>query len=71
VTLPANVKADVEIHVTGGDADADAIVSQFPEIAVSRRSGNVLGEARLNGGGPKLVIRSTAGVVTVRKGPAV
>ena len=71
VTLPANVKADVEIHVSGGEADVDSIVSQFPEIAISRRSGHVLGEARLGGGGPKLVIRSTAGVVTVRKGPAV
>ncbi len=70
VTLPANYKADVEIHVTGGEADSDAIVSQFPEISVSRRSGQTLGEARLNGGGPKLVIRSTSGVVTVRKGPA-
>jgi DUF4097 and DUF4098 domain-containing protein YvlB len=70
VTLPANYKADVEIHVTGGEADTDAIVSQFPEISVSRRSGNVQGEARLNGGGPKLVIRSTSGVVTVKKGPA-
>jgi hypothetical protein len=70
VTLPANYKADVEIHVTGGETDTDSIVTQFPEISVSRRSGNVQGEGRLNGGGPKLVIRSTSGVVTIRKGPA-
>jgi DUF4097 and DUF4098 domain-containing protein YvlB len=70
VTLPVNVKADVEIHVTGTDLDSDAIVCQFPEIAVSRRSGHLTGEGRLNGGGPKLVIRSTAGVVTIKKGPA-
>jgi DUF4097 and DUF4098 domain-containing protein YvlB len=70
VTLPANVRADVEIHVTGGEVDTDAIASQFPEIAVARRSGHLLGEGRLNGGGAKLVIRSTSGVVTVKKGPA-
>ncbi|HEY3350166.1 MAG TPA: DUF4097 family beta strand repeat-containing protein [Thermoanaerobaculia bacterium] len=71
VTLPANVRADVEIHVTGGEVDADSIASQFPEISVARRSGHLLGEGRLNGGGAKLVIRSTSGVVTVKKGPAV
>ena len=70
VTLPANYKADVEIHVTGGDAESDAIDSQFSEISVSKRSGSLTGEGRLNGGGPKLVIRSTSGVVTIRKGPA-
>lgn len=70
VTLPANYRADVEIHVTGGEVDSDSITSQFPEIAVSRRSGHLTGEGRLNGGGPKLVIRSTAGVVTIKKGPA-
>lgn len=69
VTLPANGKADVEIHVTGVDPDSDAIVSQFSEIAVSRRGGHLTGEGKLNGGGPKLVIRSTSGTVTVRKGP--
>jgi hypothetical protein len=69
VTLPANYKADVEIHVTGGEVDPDSIASQFPEISVARRSGHVLGEGRLNGGGAKLVIRSTSGVVTVKKGP--
>jgi DUF4097 and DUF4098 domain-containing protein YvlB len=69
VTLPANYKADIEIHVTGGEVDSDSIVSQFPEISVSRRSGQFLGEGRLNGGGPKLLIRSSSGVVTVKKGP--
>jgi DUF4097 and DUF4098 domain-containing protein YvlB len=70
VTLPANYKADLEIHVSGGDADADAVISQFSEVSVSRRSGHVQGEGRLNGGGPKLVIRSTSGIVTIKKGPA-
>jgi DUF4097 and DUF4098 domain-containing protein YvlB len=70
VTLPANYKADVDIHVTGIDVDSDSIVSQFSELSVSRRSGHLTGEGKLNGGGPKLVIRSTGGVVTIKKGPA-
>ena len=70
VTLPANYKADVEVHVTGGEPDSDSIVSQFPGISVSRRSGQIVGEGKLNGGGPKLMIRSSSGVVTIKKGPA-
>ena len=70
VTLPANYRADVEIHVTGGDVDSDAIVSQFPEVTVSRRAGSISGEGKLNGGGPKLTIRSSSGTVTIRRGPA-
>jgi hypothetical protein len=70
VTLPANYKADVEIHVIGGEPDSDSIVSQFSGISVSRRSGQIVGEGKLNGGGPKLMIRSSSGVVTIKKGPA-
>ncbi len=70
LTLPANAKADVEIRVSGGDLDTDAIATEFPEISVSRRSGQVTGQGKLNGGGPKLLIRSSSGTVTIRKGPA-
>jgi DUF4097 and DUF4098 domain-containing protein YvlB len=70
VTLPANTKADVEIFISGGDLESDAIATDFPEIAVSRRSGQITGQGKLNGGGPKLVIRSSSGTVTIRKGPA-
>ena len=70
VTLPANARADVEIHVSGVDLDSDSLSTQFPEIAISRRSGHIVGEGKINGGGPKLMIRSSSGVVTIRKGPA-
>ena len=70
VTLPANARADVEIHVSGVDLDSDSISTQFPEVAISRRSGQIVGEGKINGGGPKLMIRSSSGVVTIRKGPA-
>jgi DUF4097 and DUF4098 domain-containing protein YvlB len=70
VTLPANARTDIEIHVSGVDLDTDAISAQFPEIAIMRRSGHIVGEGKLNGGGPRLLIRSSSGVVTVRKGPA-
>ena len=53
------------------DLDSDSISAQFPEIAISRRSGHIVGEGKINGGGPKLMIRSSSGVVTIRKGRAV
>ncbi len=70
VTLPSNYRADVNVRVTGGEMEADAISSQFPDIVVTRRPGSISGEGKLNGGGPKLIIRSTSGSVSVRKGPA-
>ncbi len=69
VTLPANYRADVDVKVSGVDPDTDAVISQFPEITVSHRPGSISGEGKLNGGGPKLTIRSNSGTVTIRKGP--
>jgi DUF4097 and DUF4098 domain-containing protein YvlB len=70
ITLPANYRADLDVKVSGVEPDADAITSQFPEVTVSRRAGAISGEGKLNGGGPKLTIRSNSGTVTIRKGPA-
>jgi len=71
ITLPANYRADLDVKVSGVEPDADAITSQFPEVTISLRAGGVSGEGKLNGGGPKLTIRSNSGTVTIRKGPAV
>jgi DUF4097 and DUF4098 domain-containing protein YvlB len=70
ITLPANYRADVDVRVSGVDPDTDAVISQFPEITVSHRPSSISGEGKLNGGGPKLTIRSNSGTVTIRKGPA-
>lgn len=68
--LPANYRGDVDVRVTGVDADGDYILSQFPEIAVVKREGNQRGEGKLGGGGPKVSVRTAAGVIRIRKGPA-
>lgn len=70
ITLPANYRADLDVKVSGVEPDADAIVSQFPEVTISHRPGAISGEGKLNGGGPRLTIRSNSGTVTIRKGPA-
>jgi DUF4097 and DUF4098 domain-containing protein YvlB len=70
VTLPANYRAELDVKVSGVEPDADAIITQFTEVTVSRRRDAIAGEGKLNGGGPKLTIRSNSGTVTIRKGPA-
>ncbi|MEO6327035.1 MAG: DUF4097 family beta strand repeat-containing protein [Thermoanaerobaculia bacterium] len=71
VRLPANFKGQVDVRVSGVDDESDYIVSEFPELAVTRRSGSQMASGVLNGGGPKLTIRCVSGTVTIRKGPAV
>ena len=69
LVLPANYRGDVDVRVTGVDSDEDYIVSQFPEVAVVKRETLQRAEGKLGGGGPKIAVRTTAGVVRIRKGP--
>lgn len=70
LVLPANYRGDVDVRVTGVDAEGDYILSQFPDIAVVKLEGLQKGEGKLGGGGPKILVRTTAGLVRIRKGPA-
>jgi DUF4097 and DUF4098 domain-containing protein YvlB len=70
LVLPANYRGDVDVRVTGVDAEGDYVVSQFPGIAVVKTEGLQTAEGKIGGGGPKIVVRSAAGVVRIRKGPA-
>jgi DUF4097 and DUF4098 domain-containing protein YvlB len=71
LVLPANYKANLEIQVSGLDEDSEGIVSEFPELTISRRSHSSRQTATgaLNGGGPKVAIRISSGTVHLRKGP--
>ena len=70
LVLPSNAKGDVEVAVAGVEPDGDYILSQFPELAISRRGSRQTAAGTLNGGGPRVVVRSTSGTVRVRRGPA-
>jgi len=69
LVLPANYRGDVDVRVTGVDSEGDYILSQFPGIAVVKREGTQRAEGKLGGGGPKISVRTAAGVVRIRKGP--
>ena len=70
LVLPANYKGDVDVRVTGVDAEGDYILSQFPDIAVVKQEGLQKAEGKLGGGGPKIIVRTAAGSVRIRRGPA-
>ena len=68
LSLPADCKADVELIVTGADDDR-AIRSEFPDMSFSKRSGSQRATATLNGGGEKIVVRTTSGMIRLKKTP--
>ena len=67
LSLPPDVKADVELFVSGPEDFDSAIRSDFGELTLSRKSGSQRGTAVLNGGGEKIVVRTTSGSIRLRK----
>jgi hypothetical protein len=68
--LPADCKADVDLSVTGTDEDETAIRSDFPDLMTTKRPNGQRATAKLNGGGEKIVVRTTSGTIRIRKGTA-
>ena len=67
LTVPPDFKADVELEVQDADSEEILIRSDFPEIAVTRRSNSQRAAGALNGGGPKVVVRTHSGMIRLRK----
>jgi DUF4097 and DUF4098 domain-containing protein YvlB len=68
--LPPDCKASLDLAVTGADRDERAIRSDFPDVSVSRRNGTERATLELNGGGEKIVVRTSSGTIRLRKGSA-
>jgi DUF4097 and DUF4098 domain-containing protein YvlB len=69
LTLPGDVRAEVELDVTdSGDPEETSIRSDFPELAVVRRSDSARAAGALNGGGPRISVRTTSGTIRLKKG---
>jgi DUF4097 and DUF4098 domain-containing protein YvlB len=70
LTLPADFRGEVDLSVSGcAGFDETLIHSDFPEVSLTRRSGSQHASGRLNGGGSKVVVRTTSGEIHLRKGP--
>jgi DUF4097 and DUF4098 domain-containing protein YvlB len=68
--LPLDCKASLDLAVTGADRDDTAIRSEFPELSLSRKGGAQRGIQELNGGGGKIVVRTSSGTIRIKKGAA-
>jgi DUF4097 and DUF4098 domain-containing protein YvlB len=69
LTLPADFRGEVDLEVRDSDPDETLIRSEFPEIAVTRQHGSQRAAGNLNGGGPKVLVRTQSGSIRLRKGP--
>ena len=61
VHVAANVGLDIDAHTSGGDVDSDVPVTILGKQDDSSLNG------KLNGGGPKLVLRSSGGDIRLQK----
>ncbi len=61
ISIAPNVAVDVDAHTSGGGVDTD-----IPITLLGRQSQSGL-EGKINGGGPKLVLRSSGGDIRLRK----
>jgi DUF4097 and DUF4098 domain-containing protein YvlB len=61
LTLPSNIAVDLDAHTSGGDVETDMPVTVLGKQTESTLNG------RINGGGPKLTLRSSGGDIRVRK----
>jgi len=70
LSIPADTKADVELVVTGAEDEETPIRSDFGYLTIDKKPGTQRATAVLNGGGEKIVVRTTSGSIRLRKGPA-
>jgi DUF4097 and DUF4098 domain-containing protein YvlB len=61
ISIAPNVSVDLDAHTSGGDVDTDV-----PVTLLGRQDDSSI-QGKINGGGPKLVLRSSGGNIRVRK----
>ena len=57
----------MELFVSGADEDEQAIRSEFSNLTVSKRPGSQRATLSLNGGGEKIVVKTTSGMIRLKK----
>ena len=61
MSLAGNVSVDVDAHTSGGDVESDLPIT----ILGKQSEGDLAG--KINGGGPRLVLRSSGGSIRLHK----
>jgi hypothetical protein len=71
LTLPSDFQADVDLQVEdAGETEDTLIRSDFPGVAITRGDDVQSASGLLNGGGPRLIVRTSSGSIRLRKGPS-
>jgi hypothetical protein len=68
--LPSDFKGDLELTVTEADPSEPTVLSEFPDVSISRRDRIVRATGSLNGGGEKVRVQTSSGTIRLRRGPA-
>lgn len=68
LTLPADFRGDFDLLVEGASPEENAIRSDFPGISVTKSAGSQQASGSVNGGGPKVVVKTSSGTIRIRKG---
>jgi DUF4097 and DUF4098 domain-containing protein YvlB len=68
LTLPADFRGDFDLLVSGASPEETTIRSEFPGISVTKRAGSQQASGSVNGGGPKVVVKTSSGTIRIRKG---
>ena len=68
LTLPGDFRGDFDLVVSGSSPDETAIRSDFPQISVTKRSGSQQAAGSVNGGGTRVVVKTSSGTIRIRKG---
>jgi DUF4097 and DUF4098 domain-containing protein YvlB len=70
LTLPPDCKAEVDLEITGAEEDDGALIrTDFPGLTITRRPDVQRLTGAINGGGEKIVVRTSSGTIRLRKSP--
>jgi hypothetical protein len=71
LTLPSDFRGELDLGVDGpADPEVIFIHSEFPGLAVTRGADSQRASGVLNGGGPRVLVRTSSGSIRLRRGPA-
>jgi len=67
IALPSDFRGEFDLQVDGASPDEAAIRSDFPQIAILKRDDRQQASGVVNGGGAKVVVRTSSGKIRIRK----
>jgi DUF4097 and DUF4098 domain-containing protein YvlB len=67
LTLPPDFRGEFDLQVEGASPDERAIRCDFPEIAIVKRADRQQATGAVNGGGARVLVRTSSGKIRIRK----